>query len=117
MHLCPAAALRKLGISAQNPSDHCRLNCQGDSTLITELNYAIDAYRISWDINEAVIENILHQWEQHDKHNSPVYWLVAARIFEMAILCAGHYVDSCEFEAAGDLLFNPRKILIYLSKS
>jgi hypothetical protein len=41
------------------------------------------------------------------------YWLLMARIFELAMFCAGHYADNCEFSAAGDLLVNPRKVLIH----
>ena len=35
------------------------------------------------------------------------------RLFELSLICAGHYADNCEFSAAGDLLVNPRKILIH----
>jgi len=34
-------------------------------------------------------------------------------LFELSLICAGHYADNCEFSAAGDLLVNPRKVLIY----
>lgn len=40
------------------------------------------------------------------------YWLVLARIFELALFCAGRYADNGELSAAGDLLVNPRKVLI-----
>lgn len=81
--------------------------------VISSLNHCIDSHRIPIDVNESAIERILEQWEQHDKCRLPAYWLVAARIFELSILTAGYYVDNCEFRAAGDLLFNPRRILIY----
>ena len=32
---------------------------------------------------------------------------------EAALLCAGNYVDNCEFSAAGDLLVNPREIRVH----
>ncbi len=42
-----------------------------------------------------------------------IYWLTYARLFELALLCAGNYADHFEFAAAGDLLVNPRLILIH----
>jgi hypothetical protein len=100
-------------ISSRNNSYRRPLHCLKKGALITKLNHSIDAHQIPIGVNESDIESILGQWEQHDKCHSPMYWLMAARIFEMSILTAGHYVDNCEFRAAGDLLFNPRKILIY----
>lgn len=46
----------------------------------------------------------------------PATWLLMARVAEAALLCAGHYADSCEFAAAGDFLVNPREILVYRAK-
>lgn len=44
----------------------------------------------------------------------PMSWLTLARLNEMALFCAGNYADSCEFSAAGDLLVNPRLILVHI---
>jgi hypothetical protein len=41
-------------------------------------------------------------------------WLTLARIAELAIVLAGVYADGCEFQAAGDLLVNPRRIDVHL---
>jgi hypothetical protein len=46
----------------------------------------------------------------------PATWLLMARVAEAALLCAGHYADSCEFAAAGDFLVNPREILVHQAK-
>jgi hypothetical protein len=77
----------------------------------------MDAHQVPMGVNESNIEKILEQWEHHGESHLPEYWLVAARLLEMSILLAGHYVDHCEFKAAGDLLFNPRRILIYQKDS
>lgn len=103
---CPPKPLRS---PLQRGHPH---SCNGRDPIV-KLNNAIDAHQVPQGVNELAIESILHQWEQHGKRHRPQYWLLAARLFEMAILCAGHYVDNCEFTAAGDLLFNPRKILIH----
>ncbi len=41
------------------------------------------------------------------------FWLTAARIAELALLCAGNYADCAEFSLAGDLLANPLRIDIH----
>ena len=43
-----------------------------------------------------------------------VYWLTVARIAELALKLTGDYADCGEFEAAGDLLVNPRVVDVYL---
>jgi len=45
------------------------------------------------------------------------FWLTAARVAELALLCAGNYADCAEFTLAGDLLVNPLKIEIDFNES
>lgn len=85
----------------------------GTNSPVADINRTIDFHRVPNGVNESIIEHLLQRWERCSKHHLPQYWLLAARILEMAMLCAGHYIDNCEFSAAGDLLFNPRKIMIY----
>jgi hypothetical protein len=77
------------------------------------LNEELDNLRLIHEINEASIERFLKILEDSDTSDQPCYWLAMARIFELALFCAGNYADNCEFPAAGDLLVNPRKILIH----
>jgi hypothetical protein len=42
------------------------------------------------------------------------YWLTLARITELALWCAGNYADAGLSTAAGDLLINPRRKLLYI---
>jgi hypothetical protein len=68
-------------------------------------------------LNEDFIESRLSDLEQIEADCSEtygIYWLTYARLFELALLCAGNYADHFEFAAAGDLLVNPRLILIHL---
>ena len=62
-------------------------------------------------LNEHAIESL---WEAalRLECDGPWYWLLLARLTEAALLCAGHYADSCEYRAAGDILVNPREIRI-----
>ncbi len=63
--------------------------------------------------NEAFLDQALEMAQDLDVSDPCVFWLTIARIAELAVKLAGDYADSCEFQAAGDLLVNPRRIDIY----
>ena len=77
------------------------------------LNAELDTLKLPHVINERSIERFLTRLEDSGYCDQSSYWLVLARIFELAMLCAGHYADNGEFSAAGDLLVNPRKVFIH----
>lgn len=60
---------------------------------------------------------ILHDMDRSDcgREEEACFWLTAARIAELAILCAGNYADCAEFALAGDLLANPLRIDIHFN--
>ena len=62
-------------------------------------------------INEKLIETL---WSRASRFegDAPFYLLLLIHLAEAALLCAGNYADNCEFEAAGDLLVNPREIIV-----
>jgi hypothetical protein len=80
---------------------------------LLKLNEKLDRLRLPHDINEPSIGKFLKILEDSGACSRICYWLVMARIFELALFCAGHYADNGEFSAAGDLLVNPRKVLIH----
>jgi len=84
-----------------------------DSGPLLLLNEELDDFRLPHEISESAVEGFLNMLEGSGTSGQSYYWLLMARIFELALFCAGHYADSCEFSAAGDLLVNPRKVLIY----
>ncbi|WP_054696507.1 hypothetical protein [Desulfosarcina cetonica] len=63
--------------------------------------------------NEAIIEKRLADLERLTVSDPRIYWLSLARIAELTLKQAADYADHCEFQAAGDLLVNPRRIDIY----
>ena len=63
--------------------------------------------------NEAFLDQALEMAQDLDVTDTGVFWLTVARIAELAVKLAGDYADSCEFQAAGDLLVNPRRIDVY----
>jgi len=64
-------------------------------------------------LNENVIANRLQALGELAGVDPRIFWLTLARISELAIILAGAYADGCEFQAAGDLLVNPRRIDVY----
>jgi len=77
------------------------------------LNENLDNLSVPHGVNEQTIEYFLQNLEGNGMTMQPVYWLTLARLFELSLICAGNYADNCEFSAAGDLLVNPRKVLIH----
>jgi hypothetical protein len=77
------------------------------------LNALMDESTIPYGANEGQIESWLTALETAGEMSSPIYWLLLIRLNEAALLCAGNYVDNCEFSAAGDLLVNPREIQVH----
>ena len=65
--------------------------------------------------NEASIEKRLDELMKMRIIDLRLFWLTIARIAELALKQAGDYADNCEFQAAGDVLVNPRRIDIYLN--
>ena len=65
-------------------------------------------------LNEKVLVHLLNLLDETAFVQSDLYWLSLARINELAIMCAGNYAENCEFALVGDLLMNPRLILIHV---
>lgn len=63
--------------------------------------------------NEARIEGWLKTLAGIEVADLRVYWLTLARITELTLKQAGDYADHAEFQAAGDLLANPRAVDVY----
>ena len=86
-------------------------NFKSDPLLL--LNEALDDLKLPHEISESALEGFLKILNGSGAPRQSYYWLMMARIFELSLFCAGQYADNCEFSAAGDLLVNPRKILIH----
>jgi hypothetical protein len=65
-------------------------------------------------LNESDIMRLVDELEEIRGPYIAEHALTVARITELALFCAGNYADGCEFEAAGDLLVNPRLVNIYV---
>jgi hypothetical protein len=98
---------------SNSPSSRIQRNPHVERDPLLLLNAELDNLKQPQVINEASIESFLAILEDSGPSDQSSYWLVLARIFELAMLCAGNYADNGEFSAAGDLLVNPRKVLIH----
>jgi hypothetical protein len=83
-----------------------------------DFNSSLEEEGSPGNLNEDFIESKLLELEELEPDWSEfraIFWLTYARLFELALLCAGNYADHFEFAAAGDLLVNPRLILIHFN--
>ena len=78
-------------------------------------NHCIEETATATTLSEDFLSLKIRELKKIGPLSSELYWLTAARLNELALLCAGTYADNYEVTAAGDLLFNPRKILVYTS--
>jgi hypothetical protein len=65
-------------------------------------------------LNEEILDQLVNRLDEAACFQDSLYWLSLARINELTIVCADNYARNCEFALAGDLLINPRLILIHL---
>jgi len=82
----------------------------------SDYNASLEEEAAPSNLKEDFIESKLYELQQIESDSSgtgEIHWLIYARLFELALLCAGNYADHFEFAAAGDLLVNPRLILIH----
>jgi len=81
---------------------------------ILDVNRMMEEKAAVHKLNEEVLVHLLDLLEEASHVHGNLYWLSLARINELAIICAGNYADNCEFGLVGDLLVNPRKILVHV---
>ena len=81
---------------------------------LLNFNSLLDQKSHFFSLNEADLENLMDQMGGRPFMKGEVYWLTMARINELVLLCAGNYANNGEFSLMGDLLLNPRLILIHI---
>ena len=82
--------------------------------MILDFNGMMEEKAAVHKLNEKVLLHLLNLLDEAAFIQSNLYWLSLARINELAIICAGNYAENCEFALVGDLLINPRLILIHV---
>lgn len=81
---------------------------------LMEFNDLLERDSCPTRLNEALLEKRLNELEAVCPIGGEIYWLTIARINELTLLCAANYADNCEFSGVGDLLLNPRRVLVHI---
>jgi hypothetical protein len=81
---------------------------------IVNFNRVMDERSAVHHLNETVLVQLVNRLNEDVFVPDAFYWLSLARINELAILCAANYAKSFEFALVGDLLVNPRLVLVHV---
>ncbi len=81
---------------------------------IINFNRMMDEKAALHHLNEKFLVQLLSWLEENIFVSDALYWLSLARINELAILCAANYAEGFEFALVGDLLVNPRRVLVHV---
>jgi hypothetical protein len=87
----------------------------GSVQILLNFNELLDSKANLFLLNESVIEALMGELDEITLIKDQGYWLTLARINELALVCAGNYADNCEYSLVGDLLVNPRLVLVHVS--
>ena len=90
--------------------DYVQLNTH----LLADYNRSLEKNTSIARLNECFLEEKTNELEKIGPICEELYWLTFTRLNEIALLCASNYADNMEFTSVGDLLVNPRLILVHL---
>ena len=85
-----------------------------DFDLFRRINDRLDQEVVPYTVNETSLVAYRDMVCREGNAAAACYWLLMARLAELALLCAGYYADCGEVTAAGDLLFNPQRIDVHV---
>ncbi|MBA4392002.1 MAG: hypothetical protein C0407_00450 [Desulfobacca sp.] len=85
-----------------------------NKSLLLNFNEQLDEKSNFFTLNENALENLTDRLDSLVSTKDELYWLTLARITELVLLCAGNYANNGEFTLMGDLLLNPRLVLIHI---
>lgn len=91
-----------------------RIKPKARNNLILHFNTLLDKKSNYFSFNENTLEDLINQLEHLVFVRDVSYWLTLARIYELALLCTENYANNGEITLVGDLLLNPRLILIHV---
>ncbi len=81
---------------------------------LLDFNGQLDEKSNFFSLNESALESLIDRLDSLVSTKDELYWLTLARITELVLLCAGNYANNGEFTLMGDLLLNPRLILVHI---
>jgi hypothetical protein len=93
---------------------NCRDKPRVKNNLILHFNFILDNKAKFFTLNESSLETFIDQLENLTQVKDTSYWLTLARIYELSLLCTENYANNAELTLVGDLLINPRLILVHV---
>jgi hypothetical protein len=84
------------------------------NNLILHFNHLLDKRSNYFSLNEGALEDLIEQLDHLVYFKDVSFWLTMARIYELTLLCAENYANNGELSLVGDLLLNPRLILVHI---
>jgi hypothetical protein len=85
-----------------------------EMSFLVEVNRDLTQNACLTRLNEDSLERIMEKLDSHVPICRYVYGHTRARIHELLLLCAANYANNCEYGAVGDLMFNPRLMLVHI---
>jgi hypothetical protein len=85
-----------------------------DQNALLHFNERLDRKANFFMLNELALEGFLEELDGLVAGREAEYFMTLARICELVLNCAGNYANNGEFSLMGDLLFNPRLVLVHI---
>ena len=79
-----------------------------------QFNRLLDAAAGTFRVDETFLIGKISELDRLNPVDESGYWLTLARLTELAVTSAGAWVDLGELKPAGDLLINPRRVLVHV---
>jgi hypothetical protein len=85
-----------------------------DPGFLMEFNRNLERNAHLSRLNEKYLEQKMEEIDGYVPICNTLYECTRARLHELLLLCAANYANNCEYRAVGDLMFNPRLILVHI---
>jgi hypothetical protein len=85
-----------------------------DLAFLLEFNSDLERNAHLSRLNEKFLEQKMGEIDGHNPMCGALYECTRVRLHELLLLCAANYANNCEYAAMGDLMFNPRLILVHV---
>jgi hypothetical protein len=89
-------------------------NVKLDLMFLHEFNQDLDRNAHLSRLNEQYLGQRMEELDRHSPVCQEAHEYTRARLHELLLLCAANYANNCEYQAVGDLMFNPRLTLVHV---
>jgi hypothetical protein len=86
-----------------------------DLGFLIEFNNGLEENAKLSCLNERFLEERMLELDRYVHLRKVAYFQTRARLHELLLLCAANYANNCEFKAVGDLMFNPKLMLVHVT--